>query len=244
MRRFRIATLLTTVVLVAAACGSSSSSGTAKGSSTSTSSRTSSTTAAPSGDVALAKAGLVTQADLPDFTPNPATTKKELDEIDALAKTLPACQTFMAAKQDGDVQRRSPQWAQNQTTVDSGTDVYADVATITAQLELYRDPTVIDCYRSLYTEVVTKSLQGQGTLVSLDVSPIAVEVVGDAQFGFRISVTVEIDGTTQSQISDAIGIQVGRVGLTLNVSGTVAEMAQRESELLPVLVKRLQDAQA
>ena len=158
MRRFRIATLLTTVVLVAAACGSSSSSGVAKGSSTSTSSRISSTTAAPSGDVALAKAGLVTQADLPDFTANPATTKKELDEIDALAKTLPACQRFMAAKQDGDVQRRSPQWAQNHTTVDSGTDVYADVATITAQLELYRDPTIIDCYRALYTEVVTKSL--------------------------------------------------------------------------------------
>lgn len=243
MRRYRIPVLLAAVVLLGAACSSGGSSG---GSTTTTAARnpSSSSTTAPPGDAALAAAGLVTQADLPGYTRNPASTKRELDAIDAKAKTLPECQTFEAAKRDGEVQRRSPKWAKNQTTVDSSTDVYADTAEIAAQLELYRDPTIIDCYRALYTAVITERLGTKGTLVSVDISPIAVEIVGDAQFGFRITVTVESNGATQTQIADAIGIQVGRVGLSLNVSGTVAEMAKVESELLPVLVKRLQDAQA
>ncbi len=240
MHRCRSLLLVVAVSVALAAC----SSGSSKGSSTTTTkARTSSTSTADREDVVLAKAGLITQADVPGFTANPATTKAELDEIDALAKTLPACQTFMAAKQDGDVQRRSPQWAKEQTTTDSGTAVYADVDAITPQLELYRDPTIVDCYRALYTAAVSKIVPPNAT-VSVDVSPIAVEVVGDAQFGFRITVRIESEGRTDGQVADVIGVQVGRVGLTLNVSGTVPEMAKLESDLLPVLVQRLQDAQA
>lgn len=227
MHRFRSLLLTVAVSVALGACSSGSSKG--------------SSTVPP--DVALAKAGLITQSDVPGFTANPATTKAELDEIDALAKTLPACRTFMAAKQDGDVQRHSPQWAKEQTTTDSGTDVYADVDAITAQLELYRDPTIVDCYRALYTAAVSKIVPPNAT-VSVDVSPIAVEIVGDAQFGFRITVRIESEGRTDGQVADVIGVQVGRVGLTLNVSGTVPVMAKLESDLLPVLVKRLEDAQA
>lgn len=240
MHRCRSLLLVVAVSVALAACSSGSSKGS---STTTTTARTSSTSTVDREDVALAEAGLITQADVPGFTANPATTKAELDEIDALAKTLPACKTFMAAKQDGDVQRRSPQWAMEQTTADSSTDVYADVDAITAQLELYRDPTIVDCYRALYTEVIKKGVPKNAT-VKVDVSPIAVEVVGDAQFGFRISVQVDSVGRTQTQIADAIGVQVGRAGLSLNVSGTVPEMAKLESDLLPALVKGLEDAQA
>ena len=236
----RIGILFGVFVLTAAACGSSGGSTGAKPSST-----TKATNPITDRDARLGRAGLVRPADVPGFTAGPHSTKAELDAIEARQRTIPECATFAAARRDGERQQRSPRFKRQQVaSVDSSTDIYPDTSAIAAQLELYRNPTIIDCLRVLYTALIAERLGTTATVDQLDVSPIAVENVGDGQFGFRVSVTISKSGKSQTILSDIVGVQVGRVGLSLNVGGSQAEMAELESRLVPLLVDRLQRAGA
>ena len=84
----------------------------------------------------------------------------------------------------------------------------------------------------------------KGTVDDLSVSPIAVDNLGDGQFGFRLTVNLSSQGRSATLTSDIIGIMVGRFGLELNVDGTPAQLAELETTLLPTLVGRMQQAGA
>ena len=111
-------------------------------------------------------------------------------------------------------------------------------------MDLYQDPTTVDCFHALYLKAITASVGAKGTVDDLSVSPIAVDNLGDGQFGFRLTVNLSSQGQSATLTSDIIGIMVGRFGLELNVDGTPAELAELETTLLPTLVGRMQQAGA
>ena len=55
---------------------------------------------------------------------------------------------------DGRVRARSKKFSKGGTTVDGDVDVYATAAELQAQLELYRDPAIVDCLQNLFTKAL------------------------------------------------------------------------------------------
>ena len=76
------------------------------------------------------------------------------DEIKELARGIPGCEQFVAGIRDGLVRERSRKFTRNGTTVDGDVDVYATAADLQAQLELYRDPGIVDCLQNLFTKAL------------------------------------------------------------------------------------------
>ena len=225
--------------LLVAACGSSSGSkATAPKPST-----TSGTTAdSATGDRRIVAAGLLRSADLPGFSSVPSSP--EVEGIDQFAKGLPECANFVTKQQPGANKRKSRRFTRGQEHATSAADAYPTVDAIRAQLDLYQDPTTVDCFHALYLKAITENLGAKGTVDDVSVSPIAVENLGDGQFGFRITANLSSQGQPATLTSDIIGVMVGRFGLQLNLDGTTAELAELETTLLPKLVDRMQQAGA
>jgi hypothetical protein len=118
------------------------------------------------------------------------------------------------------------------------------VPALRAQLDLYRDPAIVACLQALFTKALTVSAPAGATVGTVSVSPIAVDPSGDGGYGFRITAPVTRDGTPQTILSDLVGVSSGRVGASLTVTGTdTASLAQAETTVLPVMVRRIQAAQ-
>jgi hypothetical protein len=234
MTRARLV-LVGALVVAIAACGSS---GGSKGGGTSTTTEDS-----LAADRALATTAVIRPEDLPGFSASPRSGDGEV-EIQDLAAGIPGCEELVAGKRDGRVRVKSPKFTQGAVSIDEDVSVYGTKADLAAQLELYRSPSIIGCLQALYEKAVTERLPPNATIQDVSVSPIAVENVGDGQFGFRLTVNLTESGTPETLYSDIVGVSVGRVGVSLTVmADEVADLAQAESHLVPLIAHRVENAE-
>ncbi len=236
MRRFPIVVVALTVTVVVAGCGSS-------GGSTSLPSGTSSTSTTPAASHDnVVTAGLLRAADLPTWTHKPSSSASTAAEVKKLAAGIPTCANLVAKVNDGRHSAKSPDFSKADSRVSDSIDVYDSATEVAGQLDLYLDPTTIDCYRDLFR----KTFSDEGlTVDSLDVSPIAVDHIGDGEFGFRLTTTITRAGQTQHLLSDQIGVQLGKYALSFEVfAPDTAGLAQLETTLLPKIVDRMKQAGA
>ena len=234
MRRIGIVLVIT---LVVAACGSS------RGSKATAPSKPSTATSTPTDrPTGVAAAGLIRPADLPGWAHEPADNRGSAAEVKKLARDIPSCDNLVARIRDGDESHPSPRFSQADMKVRDTVDVYASTARAAEQLDLYLDPSTIDCYRELFRTAFTK----QGLRVdSIDVSPIAVDHIGDGEFGFRLTGSVTSADRTTQFLSDQIGVQLGKYAMTFETfASTTAQLAELETTLLPRLVDRMKQAGA
>ncbi len=230
----RTGTLIIGLVFVATACGSSSGS---KASAPTT------TTPKPSTDHAVIAAGLIRASDLPGYSHKPPSTDSSSD-IDRVAKGLPECARFVAARKDGTSKQKSPQFQLGDSHVDDSVDVYASSTIVAGQLDLYRDPTTLACIRAVFQKVLTDRIGSQGTIDKLDISPIAINELGDGSFAFRLTVAFTANGQSTTLLFELAGVAVGRYTIAFNPDGTTAQIAELETTLLPKLVDRMKQAGA
>ena len=227
----RILPLILAAATVLAACGSSDS----KSSATSTSTRPPGTAA----ERRIARAGLIHASDLPGFA-SVARGPSEANDLVTLARGLPACATFEQGNRREAVNGNSSGFQRATTTANSSVVVFATAADAAAELDLYRDPTIVGCLDAVYRKSLSKS-----SLASLSVSPIAVENVGDGQFGFLVTAQVNTAaGTPTTFYNQIAGIQVGRALSSINVVGSPADIAEVQTKVLPKMAERLKAAGA
>lgn len=230
------------LVVLLAACGSSGGSTSGAGSS-STTSTTGPADPSVAADRRIAAVAVVRPTDLPGWTVAARPPSKG-SEIKDAARSIPACATFVAGLHDGRVAARSKKLTKDGTTVTGDADVYATAADLQAQLDLYRDPTIVDCLQQLFTKALQSTAPAGATVESVSVSPIAVEDVGDGSYGFRMTAAVTRDGAPQTILRDIVGVTFGRVGVSLTVtSSDAANLAEVETTVLPILAQRVHDAQ-
>lgn len=234
MRRTGI--LMMVVVLAATACGSSGPKRAKPKASTST-------TAKPSHDLTIIEAGLIRISDLPGYSHKPPSADSSAD-IEQIAKGLPECAHFVAIRKGGASKRKSPRFQLGNAHVDNGVDVYASTDIVAQQLDLYRDPATVVCLRAVFEKTLVQRIGTNGTIDKTDISPIAVNEAGDGQFAYRLTVGHTANGQSTTLLFDLIGVSVGRYTMSFNSRGTIAEMAELETTLLPKLVDRMHQAGA
>lgn len=227
--------LVIVLAIAATACGSSS--GSEAGPPTTTSTK-------PSTDQRVIAAGLIRPSDLPGYSHKPPSTNSSSD-IYRTAKGLPECAHFLAVHKNGGSKRISPQFQRGGSHVADSADVYASSATLATQLELYRDPTTLACIRSAFQKAMTDQFKSRGVIDKLDVSPIAIDEIGDGSFAVRVTVAVTASGQSSTLLIDLDGVIVGRYAISFGVDGTTpAQLAELETTLLPKLVERMKQAGA
>lgn len=226
--------LMIVLAIAATACGSSSGSKAAPPTTTSTK---------PSLDQRVIAAGLIRPSDLPGYSHKPRTTSAS-PEIDQVVRSFPGCEHFASAYHPGAHKRRSPRFERSGALLGSSVDVYPSTAAIAAQLDLYRNPTSLPCLREAARTVVTHNLGTTGTVKSLEISPISVNILGDGEIAYRFTATVARRGETTTGLLDFVGVAVGRFALSFNAEGTTARLAELETALLPKLVDRMKQAGA
>lgn len=221
------------VVLAATACGSSGPKPKAS----------TSTTAKPSHDLTIIEAGLIRISDLPGYSHKPPSAGSSAD-IEQIAKGLPECAHFVAIRKDGASKRKSPRFQLGNAHVDNGVEVYASTDIVAQQLDLYRDPATVVCLRAVLEKTLVQRIGTNGTIDKTDISPIAVNEAADGQFAYRLTVALTANGQSTTLLFDLIGVSVGRYTMSFNSDGTIAEMAELETTLLPKLVDRMHKAGA
>ena len=228
MRRIGVAILL----VVLAACGSASSK---PGATSTTTASTRPVTAADR----IAQAGLLRRADFPnDYRAGPPTKSD-----DGAIRSTPACAAFPLLTDHGIATAYSPSFFSRDALIANKVDVFSDAQPPRAFIEELRNPAIISCLHDL----VAASLAGSTAtaVTSIDVSPLAVDLVGDDASGFRFTFASTTSGTATMTVQDQVVARVGRTILILRpVAKTSGDLAQLETRLLPLLVKRLQDAGA
>ena len=228
MRRIGVAILL----VVLAACGSASSKPGA------TSTTTASTRPATAAD-RIAQAGLLRRADFPkDYRAGPPTKSD-----DAAIRATPACAAFPLLIDHGIATAYSPSFFSREALVGNKVDVFSDAQPPRAFIEELRNFPIIGCLHDLVVASLTGSSASAST--TIDVSPLAVDEAGDDTSAFRFTFTTTTNGTGTTTLQDQVVVRVGRTILILRpVAKTAANLAQLETRLLPVLVKRLRGAGA
>ncbi len=182
-------------------------------------------------------AGLVTDADLPDWNRTKAGAT-EVTDLDRLGADVPECRTFVAGHEAGEARATAPGHQQGATHVDSGAVVYATGARAAKELDLYRDPTIVDCIRA----VSLKTFQPLG-VNAVSVSPVAAEGVTDG-FGFLVTADLPATGAPAASLAMGVqGVRAGRALASVTVTGTPEQIAQVMSTTLPPIEQRLQAAQ-
>ena len=89
-----------------------------------------------------------------------------------------------------------------------------------------------------------KALAQTGTLSALSVSPMAVEIVGDGQFGFLVTAEFATGSVApRTLVTGIAGVRVGRALSSLNVAGPQPTVVEIQTTALPKLADRLKTAQ-
>ena len=221
--------------LLVAACGSSIGSKAAAPKPSTTS------ITEPTQDQTIVSSGLLRASDLPGYSQRPL--GKSSPDFDQISKGVPSCEAFVSAQLHGSDRQRSPRFTHGNVHVYDSVDVYRSAADIAAHVDLYRDPTTLQCLRDALRKHLDQ-FDAALTLDSLDVSPIAVNEVGDSQFALRFTATVDQSGQKSTILLDLVGVAVGRFALSFISKGTTAELAELETTLLPKLVDRMHQAGA
>ena len=179
--------------------------------------------------------------DLPGWT-STARRRRRGDEIKELARGIPGCEQFVAGIRDGLV-RTVGKFTRNGTTVDGDVDVYATAADLQAQLELYRDPGIVDCLQNLFTKALQSTAPAGATVENVSVSPIAVEDVGDGPTGSgsprRSRATAR---RRRSSPTSSASPSVASACRSPSPRPTPLRSRQVETTLLPIMAQRVHDA--
>ncbi len=227
----RRALSLVSVTLVLAGCGSSG--GSASDSTT--------TTTAPGTEIErqIARAGLLSGAELPGWS-RVTHNLSEANDLVTLADGIAACGFFTDGNRHENVNGGSSGFQRGDTVANSSVVVYGSDTDAIAELELYRDPAIIGCLDAVYR----KTLVRNATVRTLSVSPVAVEDVGDGQFGFLVTAEVESGSAPPRTLLTGIaGLRVGRALSSVNVTGSQASVAEVTTTVLPKLAAGLSAAQ-
>lgn len=196
---------------------------------------------AATGDRALARAGVLVQADFPDgWTSTPR--GKEDTSVDKIAKTIPTCRAYAAVEEQaqGNTKAKSPEFVQGEDDqVENTVSVYSSVAKATAAAAAVDQPRSTTCLRTLFRKVIDRSVasdkQAKANISSIDVvvTPLDVAPAGDDAFGFQLVVTVLAKDASSFELTlQAEFVRVGRVidALTTQASPPL------DPTLLPSLV--------
>ena len=228
----RIAVFVISASLVFSACGSSGGGSASKATTTTTSPGT-------AVERKIARAGLLTRSDIPGAS-RVTRSPSEANDLVTAAKGIAACDFFTKGNIREHVNGGSYGFQRDTTVANSSVVVYASDADAVAELELYRDPAIIGCLDAVYR----KTLAPTGTLSALSVSPMAVEIVGDGQFGFLVTAEFATGSATpRTLVTGIAGLRVGRALSSLNVAGPQPTVVEIQTTALPKLADRLKAAQ-
>ena len=180
----RIAVFVVSATLVLGACGSSGGE---------SASETTTTTKPPGTAVerTIARAGLLSGTDIPGSS-RVTRSPSEANDLVTVAHGIAACDFFTNGNRREQVNGGSFGFQLDTTVANSSVVVYASDADAVAELELYRDPAIIGCLDAVYR----KALAETATLTTLSVSPMAIEIVGDGQFGYLVTAEFESSSAT------------------------------------------------
>ncbi len=160
-----------------------------------------------------------------------------------LASGVAGCEHFLEVVREGERSDNSRVFERDDVQVSTTVEMYPSPAAVSAQLDLLRDPTTLICERALFLKFLTEG--EAGTVNSIDVSPIAIDPLGDGEFASRITASIDAVGQPITLLTDRVGVQVGKFAFSFEVFGTtVAELAELETTLLPKLVDRMRQAGA
>jgi|GEM_PF-5489047 hypothetical protein len=232
----RIGALFGVLVLTTTACGNSGGSKGAQPAKPTT------TTTKPTKVQTIVAAGLLRGSDLPGYSQRPPGTNSS--DFDQLAKGVPGCEAFVSALVHGSHRQKSPRFTRGGVHVDDSVDFYGSAADIAGQVDLFRDPATLPCLRDALRKGLTEQLGTTATIDALDVSPIAVNEVGDGQFALRFTITIDQNGQKSTILMDLVGVAVGRFALSFISQGTTEQVAELETTLIPKVVDRMKQAGA
>ena len=228
----RIAVFVISASLVFSACGSSGGG---------SASKSTTTTTAPGTAVerTIARAGLLTKTDIPGSS-RVTRSPSEANDLVTASKGIAACDFFTNGNIREHVNGGSYGFQRDTTVANSSVVVYASDADAVAELELYRNPAIIGCLDAVYR----KALAQTGTLSALSVSPMAVEIVGDGQFGFLFTAEFATGSAApRTLVTGIAGVRVGRALSSLNIAGPQPTVVEIQTTALPKLADRLKAAQ-
>jgi hypothetical protein len=223
MRR-PVATLTCALVVLLAACGSSGGrDATATTSSTSRS-------LLSAADRRVGRAALIVLGDAPGYQKiQPGVS--ELADLTESARSIKACAPYLAGKAARTGTGRALGLQRGATTIDSSLAVFADAAAAQQELDLFRAPAMSACLAKVYA----------GDHLDASVTPLPADGLGDDHVAYRIS-----PGATPSprKVLDVSLVRVGRVILSVDVSGPPADTATAVSTVVPKVVDRMRAAGA
>ncbi len=187
-------------------------------------------------------AGLIRPADLRGWVHSPPTSDSDPDLL-KLARKVPGCEHFVEVVREGRPKRDSKKFERDDHQVDDSVEAYASTAEAADQLDLARDPATLTCQKDIFGAFSANQLPA--TIKRLDISPIAINELGDSDFAFRVTISMDLAGQSVDLLFDTAIVQVGRFVLSFNATAPdTAGLAQLETTLLPVLVARLKKAGA
>ena len=228
----RIAVFVVSATLVLGACGSSGGG---------SASKTTTTTKPPGTAVErkIARAGLLTGADISGSS-RVTRSPSEANDLVTVANGIAACDFFTNGNVHERVNGGSYGFQRDTTVANSSVVVYASAADAVAELELYRDPAIIGCLDAVYRKVLAPT----GTLGTLSVSPMAVEIVGDGQFGYLVTAEFATGpAASRTLLTGIAGVRVGRALSSVNITGPQPTVVEIETTALPKIADRLKAAQ-
>lgn len=219
-------------ILILGACGSSG--GSASGQTT--------TTKPPGTAVErrIARAGLLIGTEVSGSS-RVQRSFSEANDLVILAKDIEACGFFTKGNRIENINGASSGFQRDTTVANNSVVVYPSDEDAIAQLDLFRDPAIIGCLDAVYR----KELAPVGTLRRLSVSPMAVEIVGDGQFGFLVTAEFEAGAAgPRTLLTGIAGVRVGRALSSVNVAGPQERIAEVTTATLPKIADRMKAAQA
>ncbi len=204
-----------------------------------------------SGDVALAKQGVLVAADLPEGWSGANNTGLSDAAVIKVAKTVPGCAKYIALKNltHATPQARSLDWSDTSRDISNEVDVFANEAKARAALALYANPTVAKCLDGLFTKVLTSqfakepTLEGKVKKVSVDITKQPITGLGDESVVYEGNATVTLkDGTQQTIGLGNAAVRVGRVASDYSYSTTDAALPDVLQPAIDSSLARLQSA--
>lgn len=233
---------LTLAVTALAACGSD-------GTTTSSTSKapTTTTTLSPEEEAAqpLLDAGTLVLDDLPEGFTDTGTVADS--DADTIFGGEDACEAFRLLTDHGVASRFSPVFRRESAGAFDRVDAYLTADDAAARMALTKEPGFVDCLHARadfpYRTGAAQLPEGT-TYDGSDVSPLAVDIIGDDTTGYRITGHFVLEGddarSTETVLTDIIFLRVGRALVELSVAGPdTATLAEVETTALGRIADRL-----
>ena len=227
------------LALLVAACGGGSS----KSSSSTT---TTAKKADPAADRALASGAVLTASDAPaGFTATPHTSSGDIPE--QLKRDFANClHVDFTAFDDppGAVDVNGPDLknADTNAEIDNEIKIFPSKDTVDKDYTTFQNPDIETCLANLFDAAIKQEVATSGsngaTFGKVTVDNFAVNTVPDRGVGFRITLPITAQGTTEIFYIDLIAVQRGRAEITVS-SQSVGTPPDRDTAI--ALAKKMSD---